>query len=82
MNALYDMFMRSWAILGFNGTIVCSRHSIGGMGCNYMFSNLFINVWRVIKYKHHSTQQHPNYNQLWGWVIDGFCQPIEFNTMT
>jgi hypothetical protein len=34
MRAFYDMLMRSWAILGFNGFIVCSKHSIGGVGCN------------------------------------------------
>jgi hypothetical protein len=68
MRALYDMFMKSWAILGFDKPTICIKHNIGGMGCNYMFSNLFLNVWCVIKYKHHSTHQHTNYSpyQLWG----------------
>jgi hypothetical protein len=45
--ALYGMFMRSCAILGFDRPIVCSRHNIGGMGCNYGFNNLFsmCGVW-------------------------------------
>jgi len=59
---------------------------LGSMGCNYRPNNSFFGVWCVIKYEHHSTHQHPNYNpsQLWGWVIDelGFCQPIEFDIAT
>jgi len=68
MKALYDMLMRSWAILGSNEPTICSRHSSGGVGCNFRFNNLFFGVWCVIKYMHHSTHQHPNYNfyQLWG----------------
>jgi hypothetical protein len=40
-----SMFMKSWAILGFNGPIVSFRHNIiGDMGCNYMFNYLFFSV--------------------------------------
>jgi len=35
MKVLCNMFMRSWAILGFNRLTICSRHNIGGVGCNY-----------------------------------------------
>jgi len=68
MKALYGKFMKSWATLGSNEPIVCSRHNIGGMGCNYKFKNLFLGVWCVIEYRHHSTHQHFNYSpyQLWG----------------
>jgi len=67
VRALYDMFMKSWAILGSDGPIVCSMHNIGGVGCNYRFNNLFFDVWGVIEYEHHSTQQHPNYNLYQSW---------------
>jgi hypothetical protein len=33
--------MKSWAILGFNGLINCSKQNIGGVICNYKFNNLF-----------------------------------------
>jgi hypothetical protein len=62
MKALYDMLMKSWAISGSGGPTIYSMHSTGGMGCNYKFSNLFIGVWCVIKYGHHSTHQNPNYS--------------------
>ncbi len=62
IRALYDMLMNSWAILGFDGPIVCFRHSIGGVGCNYKFNSLFLGVWCVIEYGHHSTHQHFSYN--------------------
>jgi hypothetical protein len=65
--------MRSWAILGSNGSMVCSKHNIGGVGCNYRFNSLFVGVWCVIEYGHHLAHQHPNYSpyQLWGWLING-----------
>jgi hypothetical protein len=44
MKALFAMFTRRWFILGFNGSIVCSRHNIGGKGCNYNFNNFFLSV--------------------------------------
>ncbi len=66
--ALYNMFMKSWAILGLDMPIVCSKHNIGGMGCNYKFNKKKFSVWCVIEYMHHSKHQHPNYNpyELWG----------------
>jgi hypothetical protein len=39
--------------MGSDEPIVCSRHSIGGVGCNYKFNSLFFSVWCVIEYKHH-----------------------------
>jgi hypothetical protein len=44
--------MRSWAILGFDEHIICSKHNIGGKGCNYKFNNLFLSVWYVIEFGH------------------------------
>ncbi len=44
MKALFDMFMRSWVILGSNESIVCFRHNIGGKKGNYNFNNLFFDV--------------------------------------
>jgi len=55
MKGLYDMLMKNWAILGFDGPTVCFRHNIGGVGYNYRFNNLFLGVWCVIEYGHHST---------------------------
>jgi hypothetical protein len=28
MKALYDMFMKSWAIMGFDGFTICFKHNI------------------------------------------------------
>ncbi len=51
MRALYNMLMKIWTILGFDGpTIICSKNNIGGMGCNYRLNNLFFGAWCVIKY--------------------------------
>jgi hypothetical protein len=65
--------MRSWAILGFDGHIVCFKHNIGDEGCNCEFSNLFLSVWCVTEFGHLSMHLHFIYNlyQLWGLGIDG-----------
>jgi hypothetical protein len=65
--------MKSWAILGSDGHIVCSKQNIGHEGCNYKFSNLFLGVWCVTKFKHLLMHLHFTYNpyQLWGLGIDG-----------
>jgi hypothetical protein len=51
-----------------NAHIVCSKHNIGGEGCNYKFRSLFLSVWCVTKFMHHSMNLHFNYSlcQLWG----------------
>jgi hypothetical protein len=54
--------MRGWAILGLNKHITCSKHNIGGKGCDYNFSNLFISVWCVIEFEHLSMHLHFTYN--------------------
>ncbi len=78
--------MKSWAILGSNGHITFFRHSISGEGCNCKFNNLFLGVWCVIEFKHLLIHLHLSYYlyQLWGLGNDefGFCQPIEFDTLT
>jgi len=65
--------MKNWAILGFVGHIVCSRHNIGGKGYNCKFNNLFLGVWCVIEFGHFSMHLHLTYNpyQLWGSGING-----------
>jgi hypothetical protein len=65
--------MKSWAILGFNGHTICSKHHTGGEGCNYKFNNLFLNVWCVTKFKHLSMHLHLSNNlyQLWGLGTNG-----------
>jgi hypothetical protein len=30
MKALYDMFMKGWAIMGFDGFTICFKHNIIG----------------------------------------------------
>jgi len=62
--------MKSWAILGSNKHTVCSKHNIGGEGCNYKFNNLFLSVWCVTKFKHLSMHLHFTY-QLWGLGTNG-----------
>ncbi len=47
---------------GVNGHIVCSRHNIGGKGCNCKFNNLFLCIWRVIKFGHLSMHLHLTYS--------------------
>jgi hypothetical protein len=73
LKALCGMFMRIWVILGFNIPIVCYRHNINGVGCNYMFNNLFIGVWCVTKRGHHSMHLHfiCNHCPSWDLGIDG-----------
>jgi hypothetical protein len=58
VKAIYNMFMRSWAISRSKIIIICSMSNIGGQGCNFMFNNLFIGVWCVIKCKHHTMHLH------------------------
>jgi hypothetical protein len=48
MKALYNTFMKSWAILKFEELTICSNHNIGGMECNYKFKILFLGVWCVV----------------------------------
>jgi hypothetical protein len=45
LRALCNMLMKSWAILGSNGPIVCFRCNIGDKGYNYRFNTLFFGVW-------------------------------------
>ncbi len=61
------------AILGSDKHTICSRHNVGGEGCNCKFNNLFLGVWCVTKSKHLSMHLHFTYNlyQLWGLGIDG-----------
>ncbi len=85
--ALCSMFMKSWAILGFNGPVVSFRHNnIGDMGCNYMFNYLFLCVWCVTKWKHPLTHLHLVYKYYpsWCFIIDGvwICWFIEFYNVT
>jgi hypothetical protein len=53
VKTLYNMFMKSWAILRFDELTICSNHNIGGMECNYRLRNLFLGVWCVIKFSCH-----------------------------
>jgi hypothetical protein len=64
---------KSWAILGSDGHTICSKHNIGGDGCNCKFKNLFIGVWCVTKFKYLSIYLHLTYNpyQSWGLGTDG-----------
>jgi hypothetical protein len=59
--------------LGFDGHIVCSKHNIGGEGCNCKFSNLFLGVLCVTKFGHLSMYLHFTYNfyQSWGLGTNG-----------
>jgi hypothetical protein len=65
--------MKSWAILGFNGHTICSKHNIVGKGCNYKFNNLFLNVWCVTEFGNFSMHLRLTYNpyQLWGLGTNG-----------
>ncbi len=54
MKALYDMFIKSWVNLGFDGFTFYSKHYIGGGGCNYKFDKFFSDLWSVIKFIHDS----------------------------
>jgi hypothetical protein len=65
--------MKSWAILGSNRHIVCSRHNTNGEGCTCKFNNLFLGVWCVTEFGHPSIHLHLTYNpyQLWGLGTDG-----------
>jgi hypothetical protein len=65
--------MKSWAILGFNGHTICSKHNIVHKGCNYKFNNLFIGVWCVTEFGTFSMHLHLTYNpyQLWGLGTNG-----------
>ncbi len=45
LRALCNMLMKSWAILGFDGPIVCFRCNIHDKGYNYKFNTLFFGVW-------------------------------------
>ncbi len=85
MRALYGMFMKNWAILGFDKPIVYSRYNIGGVGCNYRFRNLFLGMWCVIEYgiiQHTNTPTITLTNYGVGLLTKlGFCRSIEFNTM-
>jgi hypothetical protein len=45
LRALCNMLMKSWAILGFDGPIVCFRCNICDKGYNYKFNTLFFGVW-------------------------------------
>jgi succinate dehydrogenase/fumarate reductase-like Fe-S protein len=82
MRTLCNMFMKSWAILGFLRFIICSRHNISGDKCNCKFKNLCFNVWCVIKCEHHSTCLHfihkhcPSY---W-WNLD-FFDPLSLTQL-
>jgi hypothetical protein len=62
MKALWGMFMKTWAILGSNRHTICSKHNIGGEGCNCNFNNLFLGVWYVIKCKHLSMHLRLTYS--------------------
>jgi len=86
VKALCGMFIKSWVILGFNRPIVCYKHNITGVGCNYMFNNLFVGVWCVTKcghiqctYTSFATNAHHG-----TWVLMEFklCQFIEFDNAT
>jgi hypothetical protein len=72
VKALWGMFMKSWAILGFDEHIVCCKHNIGGKGCNCKFRNIFLGVWCVTELKHLSMHLHLTYNpyQLWALGTD------------
>jgi hypothetical protein len=73
MKALWGMLMKSWAILGFDGHIVCCKHNTSGKGWNYKFKFLFLGVWCVTEFKHLSMHLHFTYNpyQLWGLGTNG-----------
>jgi hypothetical protein len=73
VKTLWDMLMKSWATLGSNEHTICSKHKIGGEGCNYKFNNFFISVWCVTKFRHLSMYLHLTYSpyQLWGLGISG-----------
>ncbi len=68
MKALCDILMKSSAILGFIGFIMCSKHNTSGERCNCEFKNLCGET----KCKHHSMHLHFIYNHCpsWGLGID------------
>ncbi len=72
MKALCGMLMRSWAILWFDGPIICFKHNIVGKECNYRFK-FFFSMYGVhmTKVKHLLTHLSLiyNYYSSWGLVI-------------
>jgi hypothetical protein len=64
IRALWNMFKRIWAILGFTKLIDYSKHSINGEGYNYKFNSLCLGVWCVTKCKHYSMHLHFIYNHF------------------
>jgi hypothetical protein len=72
MRVLWGMLMKSWAILGFDGPIVCFKHNIGGKGCNYRFK-VFFSMYGVHMTKCKDILTHLpliyNYYSSWGLVI-------------
>jgi hypothetical protein len=82
MRTLCNMFIKSWAILGFSRLIVCFRHNICGDKCNCKFNNLCFNVWCVIKCEHHSTCLHFVYKYCpsYWWNLD-FFNPLSLTQL-
>jgi hypothetical protein len=70
MKALYDMFIKSWVNLGFDGFTFYSKHYIGGGGCNYKFDKFFSDLWSVIKFIHDSMYLQLICNQYPSWGLD------------
>jgi len=62
VKALCDTFTRSCINFGFDGFIICSIHNIGNVKCNYKFNSMFLGVWSVIEFMHHSMHLHLIYN--------------------
>jgi hypothetical protein len=54
--ALYNMFMKGWAILGSNKLIVYSKCNINGEGCIYNFNKKKIQfvVWISVSIIQHT----------------------------
>jgi hypothetical protein len=73
MKAFFNMFMKSWAILGFDKPIIYSKHNICGKGCNYRFNSLFLDVWCMSKCGGHSTHLYFIYGHCpsWDLIING-----------
>jgi hypothetical protein len=84
MRTLWSMFMKSWAILGSNKHIVCSKHNIGGEGCNYKFNNCFLHIWCVTLGIFQGTSTWlktlTNYGFKYQWNLD-FSNPLSLTNM-
>ncbi len=78
VKALCGMLINSWAILGFDEHVVCFRHNIHDGGCNYMFNNVFHDVWCVIEFMYHSMHVHFIYNHILPMMGVRYLRNLDF----